>query len=238
MEAQIKMHSQQDVIDHQNHIDSEINRTTTEANHYQSYLAQYNREIYEKEKRLKMFMILAVIICVVISIPIFYYGNTAGLCCGPSIILIGVGVAYFMNKFLRGGITKLENQKYAVTQKIHGALEIASNLNNAKNAEVAGRYNDAARIYEAYGLHWDAGVARRMDKVSYVEHSGKVMNIEVNLNQLLDQIRSRGLVIPYKCPQCGGSIQITGNTAYQSLVQCPYCSTQLYNMADFLHSIL
>jgi transposase-like protein len=45
------------------------------------------------------------------------------------------------------------------------------------------------------------------------------------MNQLIDQIHTRGLVVPYKCQSCGATITIDQNSSASGLKFCSYCGT-------------
>jgi len=90
-------------------------------------------------------------------------------------------------------------------------------LRQAKNYEAAERWEDAAILYEKMGMWEEAGRCRRRSRV------GKTTHINVNSSELFSRIRREGLVVPYTCPTCGGSIQIDGRA--QMLRRCPYCGT-------------
>ncbi len=104
----------------------------------------------------------------------------------------------------------------------------------AKDLEKAGRHEDAGKLYEEFGLIEEAGKARRQGKSQYVT------NISVDLNQLLEKLKSGGLVSVYKCPNCGGSIKISGTTSTQKLSKCEYCGTVLQtdDLVNFIRDIL
>ena len=49
-------------------------------------------------------------------------------------------------------------------------------------------------------------------------------HIHVQANELFDQIRKEGLVIPYRCPSCKGTLKITGDRSQET---SPYCDSDL-----------
>jgi DNA-directed RNA polymerase subunit RPC12/RpoP len=53
-------------------------------------------------------------------------------------------------------------------------------------------------------------------------------------------MRQGSLVIPYKCPNCGAAIKITGEMNAERLSQCPYCggSMAIADIEKFLATIL
>lgn len=103
--------------------------------------------------------------------------------------------------------------------------EPARRLEGARNAEVAGRFEDAARIYESLGMYEEAGRVRERKHIRKQFIVSK--NISVDLNALLNQLKDGGMIIAYRCPHCGGNIQISGNTAPTSLLTCQYCGSAL-----------
>ncbi len=51
-------------------------------------------------------------------------------------------------------------------------------------------------------------------------------NVTYDLNTLIEQLKSGGLVLPYKCPNCGGSIKIDKN--YDGRMKmCAYCGSPI-----------
>lgn len=93
---------------------------------------------------------------------------------------------------------------------------------DAEIAIRAGRYEDAARSYENLTLYEEAG---RIRKMALTERNTS-RNVSVNMNQLIDQVRQGGLALAYKCPNCGGSININGDFDPGMRV-CAYCGTPL-----------
>jgi DNA-directed RNA polymerase subunit RPC12/RpoP len=91
----------------------------------------------------------------------------------------------------------------------------------AKNLEAARRYEDAAKVYETLGLWAEAGAVR--DKKT----SRTVKHVTVNLNDLIDKLKSGGLSIPYKCGSCGASIVIDSNSRADGLKFCSYCGSAM-----------
>ena len=53
----------------------------------------------------------------------------------------------------------------------------------------------------------------------------------VRLNELIDQVGTKGLAIPYKCSSCGASITIDKDSKKEGLKFCSYCGTA-YNVED------
>jgi hypothetical protein len=104
----------------------------------------------------------------------------------------------------------------------------------AKDLEKAGRYEDAGKLFEEFGMIDAAGAVRRKGKAQVVT------NISVDLNQLLEKLRNGGLVTVYKCPNCGGNIKISGTTSSQKLSKCEYCGTVLQtdDLVNFIKDIL
>ena len=88
----------------------------------------------------------------------------------------------------------------------------------AQKAERAGRYDDAARLYEGLDLLDKARSMRELNRTGTVK--------SVNLNTLIEQLRSGGLVVPYKCPNCGGTIKIDKDYN-QGMKLCAYCGSPI-----------
>jgi len=104
----------------------------------------------------------------------------------------------------------------------------------ATKAELAGRHEDAAVIWEKLNDHERAGKVRERAKVQTIKH------INVDINSLLNQMRAGGLVSVYKCPNCGASIKISGDTSTSKLSRCEFCGTtlQIDDIAKFIQNIL
>lgn len=100
----------------------------------------------------------------------------------------------------------------------------------AKNFESARRHEDAAKTYEALGLWEEAGRARDRKSVRTIKH------VNVNLNDLIDKLRSGGLSVPYKCGSCGASIVVDKNASPDGLKFCSYCGSSINT--DALLSLL
>jgi len=106
----------------------------------------------------------------------------------------------------------------------------------AKNLEIAERFDDAILIFDELGMYEDAGRARRKAKSNVQE----IRHTTVDLNTMLTQVKAGGLVSVYKCPNCGGSIKISGTTSVDRLSKCEYCGTVLKtdDLVDFMRGIL
>ncbi len=115
-------------------------------------------------------------------------------------------------------------------------LKALHHLSRAKNFEVAMRYEDAAKEYEAMGMWKEAGEVRRSGFSAM--HTTK--SLEVDVNRLIDQMRQGGVSTEYRCPKCGGTIQITSSVTAESLRFCNFCGTAIEttNLAQFLKGIL
>jgi len=113
----------------------------------------------------------------------------------------------------------------AANQGATPGRETVSEFTNAMNLEKAGNFEGATQIYEGHKLWTYAGRARGKNRVQMVKH------VTVDMNQLLDQISTRGLAVPYKCHNCGASITIDKNSNASGLKFCSYCGTA-YNIED------
>lgn len=102
---------------------------------------------------------------------------------------------------------------------------VAAELIGAINFEKAGNFESAAKIYEQNKLWSLAGKVREKTRVQTVKH------VTVDMNQLIEQIGTRGLAIPYRCHTCGASITIDKNSSVSGLKFCSYCGSA-YNIED------
>jgi DNA-directed RNA polymerase subunit RPC12/RpoP len=105
---------------------------------------------------------------------------------------------------------------------------------SAVRAEQAGRYEDAANLYEKLDF---------LDKARSLRERGKtttVRQVHVNINTLLEQMKAGSLVVPYKCPNCHAAIKISGEMSADRLANCPYCGSTLAiaDIEKFLSTIL
>ena len=66
------------------------------------------------------------------------------------------------------------------------------------------------------------------------------MDISLDLNRLISQVKDGGIVVIYSCPNCGGKLKIGKDTSAESLNVCEYCGTKIEAMelADFLRTAL
>lgn len=105
---------------------------------------------------------------------------------------------------------------------------------SAERAEQAGRYEDAANLFEKLNFLDKARSLRERDKTTTIRQ------VHVNINTLLDQIKQGSLVVPYQCPNCQAGIKISGETTADRLTNCPYCGSTLAiaDIEKFLSSIL
>lgn len=87
----------------------------------------------------------------------------------------------------------------------------------AQNYVLAERHEDAARLYEALGMWKEAGDTRRL-KARHV-----VTQIQVNLNDLISQLRSLGLTATYTCPACRSPVKIGADSKAEALTRCTHC---------------
>ncbi|MCG7844196.1 MAG: hypothetical protein MIO90_02040 [Methanomassiliicoccales archaeon] len=98
-------------------------------------------------------------------------------------------------------------------------------LSLARNMEKAGNFEKAAVILEKYEFWDEAGKVRKLDDEKVIKH------ITVDMNELIDQVSTKGLAIPYKCQSCGASITIDKDSKKDGLKFCSYCGTS-YNIED------
>jgi len=109
----------------------------------------------------------------------------------------------------------------------------AHDLEQAQNFETALKLDEAIVIYDKYELWEDAGRCRKKQKETVTTHK----HIHVDANDLFDQIRTQGLAVPYKCPNCSGTLKIDGK---KKLTECPFCGTELdiETLNDFVKALL
>ena len=96
-----------------------------------------------------------------------------------------------------------------------------ANRIHVENLVLAGRLEDAARLYEKLGMYREAGDLRARSKQQVVTQ------VHVNLNALLDQLRQMGLSATFTCPTCRSPLAITGDTRAEALTRCAHCGSVL-----------
>jgi DNA-directed RNA polymerase subunit RPC12/RpoP len=96
-------------------------------------------------------------------------------------------------------------------------------LVKAQEFEKAGRYEEAANLYEMLKMPEEAGRLRHRDREFVV----KKIEVSVDLNSLLQQVKESGLVVIYRCPRCGGNIKISRDSSATSLTTCQYCGSEI-----------
>jgi len=117
----------------------------------------------------------------------------------------------------------------ARTQRMIDTHERNLQLAHAKNLMDAERSEDAAGIYEGLRMWKEAGDARRTGRRAVTTQ------VQVNLNELIRQMRDGGLTTTYTCPACRSPILISGETA-SNLRTCSYCGStiQTTDLVEFL----
>lgn len=107
----------------------------------------------------------------------------------------------------------------------------------AGNLEATGRFLDAAEIYEKHmRLYEKARALREKEKQVTI----RKIDVSVDLNEMIRQVRESGIVVVYRCPHCGGKLKIGGDTSVSSLKTCEHCGSEIetVDLADFLKTAL
>ena len=103
-------------------------------------------------------------------------------------------------------------------KKIKKKREKEEKIRMAKKLNIAGRYEESALLYEELEMWEEAGKVRNKEKLTVTKI------IHINANDLFNQIKKEGLAIPYKCPNCSGTLKIDG---VRKIEQCPYCGADI-----------
>jgi len=116
------------------------------------------------------------------------------------------------------------------------ALVNSRTIETAKNFERAGRFEDAARCYDVLEMYDEAGRAREKERGV----TPRTNHRSVDLSSLLRQIQDGGLVAVYRCPRCGGNLNIGEKTNIAALSHCEHCGSiiKAVDLADFLKALL
>lgn len=90
---------------------------------------------------------------------------------------------------------------------------------NATNLEKSGNFEKSAQIYD--NLFWwdEAGRVRAKKNIN--------KNVTINVNQLIEQLRSGGLALNYKCQNCGALITFDKETRSDALKFCKHCGSAI-----------
>ncbi len=104
------------------------------------------------------------------------------------------------------------------------------NRMHVENLVIAGRHEDAARLYEKLGMWKEAGDMRARAKQQVVTQ------VHINMNDLLDQLQRMGLSATYTCPTCRSPMSISGNTRPDTLTRCQYCGSMI-RQADIVDAV-
>lgn len=107
-------------------------------------------------------------------------------------------------------------------------------LAHARNLLQAERFEDAAKVYEGLGMWKEAGDARRHGKRNVVTQ------VQVDVNNLIDQVRKGGLTTTYACPACQSPIKIDASMDVTTMKHCQYCGSviQSTDLVEFLSRVV
>lgn len=171
-----------------------------------------------------------------------------------SILGVAIGVFFFFSlSSEERRRQKLENEKRKQDMMTREAQEAQrrqqhqmemenrkrmQDIQMARNFEKAERFSDAAKLYEKCGLWEDAGRVRRKERDQKRKDREVVTRqIHVQANELFSQIQKNGLAISYTCPNCKGTLEITGTKRHEI---CPYChsNVDMNTLSDLVRSML
>ncbi|MEE9506214.1 MAG: hypothetical protein V3V98_03615 [Thermoplasmata archaeon] len=109
-------------------------------------------------------------------------------------------------------------------------------LQAAKTYEAAGKHEEAAAEYEKLGLWKEAGKIR--EKAIATRTTQKV--VEIDINQLIEQLRAGDLMATYKCPSCTAPLTVDKNSSEASLKFCSDCGAmiQIQDVAEVVSGVL
>lgn len=99
----------------------------------------------------------------------------------------------------------------------------------ARAAWLAGNYDLAGDIYEKLGESAYAAQARELAKTHHV------INVTVNYNTLMEQLKELRRPVAYSCPKCGAGTTIDANVAADRL-KCAYCGAS-FSIPDIMTAV-
>jgi uncharacterized protein with PIN domain len=82
-------------------------------------------------------------------------------------------------------------------------------------------HEEAANNFELAGLPHLAIRSRMANRTHYVRQ------VTVDINQLLEFLRSSNYVIPYRCPTCGATLKFDAARDSSHFLKCEYCGSEL-----------
>lgn len=103
------------------------------------------------------------------------------------------------------------------------------NVERARTAWAAGNFNLAAQIYDQLGETAYAGQARELARTQ------TVMNVSVNFNTLVDQLKELRKPIAFTCPGCGAGAIIDAAIS-QERMKCQYCGN-IFAVPDVMSAV-
>jgi DNA-directed RNA polymerase subunit RPC12/RpoP len=103
-------------------------------------------------------------------------------------------------------------------------------MSSINNLILAGRYEEAAQVYEKLGMLKEAGDTRRKGKDVTVLH--------IDVNALVKQLAERGQTLTYYCCNCGAPLKVGAKN--EVLKTCPNCGYDLavIDIAKFINEHL
>jgi hypothetical protein len=128
------------------------------------------------------------------------------------IVCAGLGVTLAFGGFLGYLAYSARTPEYRERVAREENLRVQADLDNARNLETAGRFEEAAAIYERYNMFGDAGRARSGKREMKV--SGGVGTGQTQVIREKETIVKEVVMIP--CNYCGGLMP-------QTATFCPNC---------------
>jgi hypothetical protein len=130
--------------------------------------------------------------------------------------------------------TVLEDRFWPRAYEMAERHRVNLRLRYAQQLLEAERTEDAAEVYESLGMWKEAGEVRRKAKQSVVTQ------VQVDVNDLIEQVRKGGLTTTYTCPACRSPIRIDADVDVRALNRCQYCGTavQSTDLVDFLSRVV
>lgn len=130
-------------------------------------------------------------------------------------------IGWFLRIYRLNAIFVWGRYQYSFCPKCQEVLKNQSLPPLIQRLELTARYDELAQLYEDFGFLAEAGKVRNQKNRHHVK------NVNVDLNTLIEQMKSGNLSIPYKCSSCGASLTIGSGMGEGGVKYCSYCGSAI-----------